>query len=240
MTMTNSILSDHNFHCTNEGMFTDGGYNLQPGDDCLTDPTNVDGDAFLDDLAFYGGTTRTFAFEPESEAINQIPISTNDCGTVVVDDQRGETRPGFTNCDIGAYELVLSDTLCSSFPMTASNELELNTAFECFRYEVVAGEYSVTLTDNISLTATSLPIQTLRENISMHLDGAGFTIDGQNIFGIRPLEIKKATPVTIENITLTRGHSASTGGGIAAGHMVNVLLFGVIHMREIKVAPGAD
>lgn len=29
-------------------------------------------------------------------------------------------------------------------------------------------------------------------------------------------------------------------GGSLPGHMVNVLLFGVIHMREIKAAPGAD
>ena len=51
-------------------------------------------------LADNGGNTRTHALLLYSPALDAIPAA--NCNGVT--DQRGETRPYNTNCDIGAYE----------------------------------------------------------------------------------------------------------------------------------------
>ncbi|MCP4418702.1 MAG: hypothetical protein GY805_18950, partial [Chloroflexi bacterium] len=52
------------------------------------------------------------------------------------------------------------------------------------------------------------------------LDGGNFTVDGQNITGVRPFEVANYTVVTMQNINITGGNRTETndadrsGGGI--------------------------
>ncbi|MDM8559354.1 choice-of-anchor Q domain-containing protein [Candidatus Parabeggiatoa sp. HSG14] len=59
----------------------------------------VSGDPLLSSLADNGGTTQTMALLVSSPAINA-----GDNAACETTDQRGETRPKHTTCDIGAYE----------------------------------------------------------------------------------------------------------------------------------------
>ena len=90
--------------------FVSRGYNLigtgnatgafnQTGDQVgVTDPK-------LDPLADNGGSTQTHALLSGSPAINAIPQGANGCGTTFTEDQRGESRPQGSACDIGSFEL---------------------------------------------------------------------------------------------------------------------------------------
>jgi hypothetical protein len=113
MTVANSLIDGD---CSNEGVLTSNGYNIEsPGDTCgfdqLTDQVNVTADDLnLGWLADNGGPTLTHmlgAFSPfASVAIDVIPQA--DCldadGEPLIEDQRGEPRPGGTICDVGAFE----------------------------------------------------------------------------------------------------------------------------------------
>ncbi len=62
-------------------------------------------DPMLGTLANNGGSTRTFALLPGSPAINAGDDANCTVSPVAGLDQRGETRPYGTHCDIGSYEL---------------------------------------------------------------------------------------------------------------------------------------
>jgi hypothetical protein len=85
------------------------GYNYSDDDTCeFTDPTDTeDGtDPLLGALAANGGPTLTRLPAADSPLLEQIPEA--DCGGPdgdITTDQRGEPRPGFALCDIGAVEL---------------------------------------------------------------------------------------------------------------------------------------
>jgi hypothetical protein len=62
----------------------------------------------LSGLASWGGPTLTHGLILGSPALDHIPNGTNGCGTTYTTDQRNFLRPQNTNCDIGAFEGVLS------------------------------------------------------------------------------------------------------------------------------------
>jgi hypothetical protein len=56
-----------------------------------------------------GGSTQTIGLLSSSAAVDKIPTPcSNADGHSVPTDQRGDTRPQGTNCDIGAFELQVS------------------------------------------------------------------------------------------------------------------------------------
>ncbi len=93
------------------GNFVSGGYNIESTTSCgFTGTGDQDGVGagalMLGPLASNPpGTTQTHALGSGSAAQDQIPPGQNGCGTTYTSDQRGVTRPQFTNCDVGAYEL---------------------------------------------------------------------------------------------------------------------------------------
>jgi parallel beta-helix repeat protein/predicted outer membrane repeat protein len=94
----------YNLFGTNTGCSTDGSTDLSTSDALL---------ASLSLVPLEDGNGETFVHEllPGSPAADQIPSDgTNGCGTLVVTDQRGETRPLGTQCEIGAYEALLAQT----------------------------------------------------------------------------------------------------------------------------------
>jgi hypothetical protein len=96
-------------NCYVETGTTSLGYNFSDDATCeLTDPTDTeDGpDPQLGALADNGGPTFTRLPADTSPLLEQIPAA--ECGGPdgdITTDQRGEPRPGFALCDIGAVEL---------------------------------------------------------------------------------------------------------------------------------------
>ncbi|MGD0075802.1 MAG: choice-of-anchor Q domain-containing protein, partial [Candidatus Binataceae bacterium] len=114
-TVTNSILTNSTRGPNCEGTITNGGYNISDDGSCdFGTSTGANGHAIGDNvtdtnlaldpsgLANNGGVTETIALESGSYAIGAVPIAQCTVNT----DQRGEPRPapGYSACDIGAFE----------------------------------------------------------------------------------------------------------------------------------------
>ncbi len=106
-TLTNCIVANNtDTDCENDGgTVTDAGYNIVEDGTCISDPTSFGGDPMLGPLQDNGGPTPTHALLEGSPAIDTIPVG--DC--VVDTDQRGVLRPQGDGCDIGSYEVELTD-----------------------------------------------------------------------------------------------------------------------------------
>ncbi|MHB8595928.1 MAG: choice-of-anchor Q domain-containing protein [Ktedonobacteraceae bacterium] len=81
------------------------------------------------DLQWNGGPTSTLALEPDSAAVDHIPVGINCPAT----DQRGVSRPQGPTCDIGAFEITSADGLTvivhlvNSFHLNAIVQKTLDT-----------------------------------------------------------------------------------------------------------------
>ncbi|MCP4418506.1 MAG: hypothetical protein GY805_17955, partial [Chloroflexi bacterium] len=161
-------------------------------------------DLRLGPLQDNGGDTFTHALLNGSPAI--------DAGdTALTTDQRGISRPQGTADDIGAFELVQYD--CAIEPWIVDEEADLHDAIRCFNSQTIADSYTISLTQNISLTISTIDIDNTA-GVGLLLEGNSFTVDGQDNLGVRPFEIAIDTTVTIQNITITGGNIANPGGGI--------------------------
>lgn len=194
--------------------FTSGGHNLTSDASCgftgTGDQQNVSAAALrLGPLADYGGPTQTHALLPGSVAI--------DAGdTSLTTDQRGIARPQGTADDIGAYEWQSGEGTCTyTNPTTASTEAELNAAILCFSQQTTAGTYHLNLGASIGLAASTTEISNPTSGVVLALDGGGYTVDGQNIAGVRPFAIAANTTASMDHLTVSGGHGF--GGGFAGG-----------------------
>ncbi|MCD9188450.1 MAG: carboxypeptidase-like regulatory domain-containing protein [Pyrinomonadaceae bacterium] len=71
-----------------------------------TTANDTTGDPQLGALANNGGSTNTHLPAAASPVVNTIPNGTNDCGTTVTTDQRGNSRPASGACEKGSVELA--------------------------------------------------------------------------------------------------------------------------------------
>jgi len=113
---------------------------------------------------------------------------------------------------------------CSDDSWLVSNETELNAAIACYNNKPYSGSsstFTITLTQNILLTSSTPTIDNYDHDLV--LEGAGFTLDGQNIVGLQPLKISQDT-VQINNITITGGNATGNGGGIYSGEGVLTII----------------
>ncbi len=186
-------------------------------------------DPQLGPLQDNGGPTETIALLSTSPAIDAgnnantldaqgQPLTTDQRGSgfARIIDANGDT---VATVDIGAFEV---QTTCSPFPRTVSNDAELNDAIACYNAATTPGEYLITLADDILLTASTTTINNATLGVSLRIDGATFSVDGQEISNVRPFEIATNTLVTMQAITITRGNSLSIGGGIFNGGVLTV------------------
>jgi hypothetical protein len=82
---------------------TSGGYNIGTG--FSHTGTDMFDDPLLGPLAENGGPTPTMGLLAGSPAIDAIPAGVNGCGTTITTDQRDDSRPWASGCDVGAVEL---------------------------------------------------------------------------------------------------------------------------------------
>ncbi len=106
LSMTNTSLANSNGDCANDGTITLNDHNLIEWEDLMFDTscggTNLvtDDPLPIEPPADNGGPTRTLALTPGSPAID----AGDDVSCEAID-QRGVSRPPYTHCDLGAYEL---------------------------------------------------------------------------------------------------------------------------------------
>lgn len=106
LTVSNSLV-DGECEVRELGVTTSNGYNIESSADTCgfdqgTDQVDVTANELsLGLLADNGGPTMTHALLPGSVAIDVIPVEM--CQED--EDQRGESRPGGTRCDVGAFEV---------------------------------------------------------------------------------------------------------------------------------------
>ena len=132
-TVSNSILANEDTGGNCSGTITYGtksGYNISDDGTCVfgTTSTGANGDPIgdnvnpllaTDGLQNNGGPTETIALQATSPAVETVPLA--DC--TVTTDQRGAPRPapGYTACDIGAFEyggVVPSPSRITSMTLT--------------------------------------------------------------------------------------------------------------------------
>lgn len=119
--------------------------------------------------------------------------------------------------------------LCITFPASVGSEAELNSAIDCFGQATTAGTYAITLTQNIDLTASTDAINNTVSGAVLEINGAGFTIDGQDTDDVRPLQVLENTTVIINDLTVTGGNLAtgpqdSTNGGAGIQNLGDLTL----------------
>jgi CSLREA domain-containing protein len=114
VTLANTIIANSPTNCYIYAIpLQSSGYNLSSDGSC-GQYFNQTGDLnntnpHLGPLQDNGGSTLTQAPSYGSPAIDAIPLGTNGCGTTLITDQRGVTRPIHGKCDIGAYEVAYFD-----------------------------------------------------------------------------------------------------------------------------------
>src|SRR5690606_36559572 len=73
--------------------------------------------------------------------------------------------------------------------------------------------YVITLANDIPLI-TSTTVISNNWDVSLRIDGNGYSVDGQEILDVRPFAIAADTIVSMQAITVTRGNVTGNGGGI--------------------------
>ncbi|MFK7805432.1 MAG: Calx-beta domain-containing protein [Anaerolineae bacterium] len=122
--------------------------------------------------------------------------------------------------------------------LSVSSELELNDAIECFNQEVAAGTYVITFTQSITLSASTLPITNTVAGADLEINGEGFTLDGENTPGVRPLAIYADADVTISELIVTGGNITGTDD-IALNHGGGIQNFGTLTLIDSQVISNA-
>jgi predicted outer membrane repeat protein len=113
---------------------------------------------------------------------------------------------------------------CNDSIWTVANEAELNAAITCYNAKG-AGNYSISLTDTISLTANTTPINNSTA-ASLMINGNNHTIDGDGqgrILNIQDSDVTVSL-ITIQNGIADTVPCTSCGGGVYIGSAAVVTL----------------
>lgn len=183
-------------------------------------------------LANNGGPTLTVALAPFSPAEDRVPANNcfvdlnrngaKDTNENVVQDQRGVERPQQTLCDSGAFEQNVQTCPVDSFSLQTASTAELLEAFNCAQQHAGDSSYTVTLL----------------ADATYNLDAAHNTFDGPNGLPViqnsvvvvgqnatlerssdpqtpdfRFFMVDEGAELTVSNLTLRNGRSATTTGG---------------------------
>lgn len=100
---------------------------------------------------------------------------------------------------------------CNASSWSVATATELNEAIACFNAKP-SGSYTITLTGDINLTASSTSINNATPGAILLIEGAGFTVNGGGISGVKHFNILNGD-ITMQKITLTGGYGTGNLGG---------------------------
>ena len=219
----NSIVANSaEFDCaTFSGGTVDADYSLVEDGSCGISngvDDNITGqDPLLGQLRDNGGPTFTQVLLTLSGSVSATSpaIDSGDNSYVpTTTDQRGLPRPVNVIADRGAFEVQTADAiLCPAFPITVTDEIELSDAIACYNAATTPGAYTIAFGNDIDLTTSTLPIKNTIAGVSLVIDGQGFTIDGQELSGVRPFQIDTDSIVELTDMTIAGGNVPYYGGG---------------------------
>lgn len=236
-TLVNTIIANSvsGGDCVRNGGTINASHSLiEGGLGCVngTNVNNLTGDPNVGPLQDNDGPTFTHDLLDSSPAIDagDSAAALDALGQPLTTDQRG---PGFPRIrgsavDIGAVEASVG---CLPFPRSVADSTELDDAIGCFNEQSAPGEYVITLSDDIALDASTPAIDNADPGVSLRIEGAGHTVDGQNIPGVRPFTIQRNTIVVMQAITITRGAGPDADGG---GGILNLGALTVSHSNILS------
>lgn len=102
---------------------------------------------------------------------------------------------------------------------TVNNATQLNNAIAAFNAAASPCVFTIQLSADISLAASTTAINNPNSGVSLVIAGDGFTVNGNGVDGVRPLHVLANTTVTINDLTIRGGKmtgpgTAARGGGI--------------------------
>lgn len=187
--IANSILVGNtaasNLNCnagTAPGAFTSADYNMfgDMGNCTVAGATTHDQNSLtgagLQSLGNYGGPTQTQLLMSNSDAINKgNPAGCQDtAGAVLTSDQRGQTRPASTACDVGATELGTSDLSITNSASSSSLNSGSNVTYTIkVTNSGPNNNMLVTLTDTFSGSASNTFVSATPDNGSSCSNSSG-------------------------------------------------------------------
>jgi hypothetical protein len=107
---------------------------------------------------------------------------------------------------------VQAQSSCGS-NTTVGDETALDNAITDFNNGGAGCDFTITLTADISLSASTPLIDNSGAGSQLLIDGSGHTVNGQGLSGVRPFDVAANSVVTLSQITLTGG-SITYGGGL--------------------------
>jgi CSLREA domain-containing protein len=216
LSLQNSILAENSGgNCS--GTILDGGHDLSfDGSGCPA--TFAGGDPDLGALQDNGGPTWTIDLQPGSAAIDQIPATGAGCQPT---DQRGVKRPGGSECDIGAYEVVSPAALTGparsarNGAETLSATVTPNSGSAAVSFEYGTGTKLSSVTKTITISGvTAMPIKLkltkLHAGQRYRYRVVVSTSDGSALGAIK--SFPRTTPAAIRSLRVSPGsfHAAGT------------------------------
>jgi hypothetical protein len=227
-------------NCGGQAPITDLGYNIDTGSSCgfsaVGSLSNTQ--PRLDAIAPNGGSTQTMALPAGSPAINAIPAATAGC--TGSSDQRGTARPQGGNCDIGAYEVIVThgDTVKPTTPTglkvtsitanavslkwTASTDNVGVTGYTIFRNGIAVGSTG-------GAAATSFTDVTAAPSTSYQFKVSAFDGSGNN--SVQSAAVAAATPAP-NGIHAVQSGAVSTGTAVSN---VTITLSAPVHAGDLLV-----
>ncbi|MDP3970894.1 MAG: DUF5011 domain-containing protein [bacterium] len=167
LNIKNTIISDNTAdsvahkNCTTSltnGLLTSNGYNIDSGTTCIFantgDQESTDPKLAVAGLEDNGGETYTIALQGTSPA-KDAGTCTDNSATTVITDQRGNSRPNGSACDIGAFE---ADSTGPVVTLTGASTVSL----ECSTTYTDAG--STALDNNDGSVSTNIDTSALDED----------------------------------------------------------------------------
>ena len=234
MAVKNTLIanSPEGGNCAGPGAFTALGHNLATDGTCPGFSSVTSAELNLSPLADYGGPTRTHALLPGSKAINTAADCTTVDGASVTTDQRGVARPQGSGCDVGAFEVEVSqsgppwvvnslgnldDGVCSDIHCTLREAINAsnNDGVASQILFAVSGTILLDGVDNTTDGPNGLPSVTT----PITIEGDGITVARSSAAGapnFRVFHVAGSGNLALNEVTVTNGAlpGASTGGGL--------------------------
>ena len=179
VTITNTIVGSNPTGGDCTGSITSGSHNIDSDGTCVTDGVNNDitADPLLDPLQNNGGPTLTHALLPGSPAIDAGHDAVCAAPPVNGVDQRGVSRPQGEACDIGAYELGITEAcildLTLHYKVVNANDPaadgKLTMDFEIGTQEPATWDLWVVIPGTGVFSVWSLPLPVIDPSVSPSL-----------------------------------------------------------------------